>query len=153
MRIEWNIQKKRGNVRPVLTYSVTLDNYEIDLCLPMVRVESRIPVPPESFMSHCWPEANERNDWVPKSFYLLQTPSHKTGFLNERLVLPWRRDNAYPEVDAGFRLLRQTFEEMLRQSSDSAPMDEKKVLETTTVAKQRIAGAFMAERILQAVKA
>jgi hypothetical protein len=151
MRIEWNIQKKRGNLRPVLTYSVTLDPYEMDLCLAMVRIISKIPVPPEAYAAHCWPGSNERGTWTPHKFYPLSTPSHKTGTLEERLILPWREDNSYPEVEAGFETLRIKFEEMLEQASDSAPMDQHGALGTSTVARQRIAGAFFAERMLQAV--
>lgn len=152
MRIEWKIEKKRGNLRPKLTYSTTLDEYETNLCLPMVRIDSTIPKPPQSFASHCWPGENERAQWVPDAFYQLSTPSHKTGDLNETMTLPWRENNAYPEVEASLAQLQMAFEEMLQASSASDPINIGNEMETTTAAKQQIASAFLAERILQAAK-
>lgn len=152
MRIEWSIEKKRGNLRPKLTYEVTLDDYEKSLCLPMVRVQSDIPEPPESFVPHCWPDEHERGSWTPGVFYQLSTPSYKTGYLSETLTLPWRPDNQYPEVEHGFADLRDAFEDMLKDSSDSAPLSMSGELETTMAAKRQIASAFLAERILQGIK-
>lgn len=152
MRIEWTLEKKRGNLRPKLIYTTELDAYERGLCLPMVRIETTIPEPPESFASHCWPGEHERSDWTPDRFHRLATPSHKTGFLTETLTLPWREDNRYPEVEAGLSALQRAFETMLQAASASEPMTLGGELETTTAAKQQIASAFLAERIVQAAK-
>lgn len=152
MRLEWKIEKKRGNLRPRLTYSVDLDEYERNLCLPMVRVDTTIPEPPESFTPHCWPGEHERNGWQPDRHYQLSTPSHKTGTLSATLTLPWRADNRYPEVEAGLDALRAAFEAQLQASSGSEPMALSGTMETTTAAKQQIASAFLAERILQSAK-
>ena len=46
MHIEWNITKRRGNIRPILHYTVTLEEHERELALPFIRVVSTIPEPP-----------------------------------------------------------------------------------------------------------
>ena len=48
MHIEWNITKRRGNIRPVLHYTVTLEEHERELALPFIRVVSTIPETPDS---------------------------------------------------------------------------------------------------------
>ena len=45
MHIEWNITKRRGNIRPILHYTVTLEEHERELALPFIRVVSTIPEP------------------------------------------------------------------------------------------------------------
>lgn len=151
MNIEWTIIKKRGNFRPLLEYTVSLTEFECSLCLSGVRVESTIPKPPESSWSHCWPGQNERGDWTPTQFHLLMTPSHKDGTTSARLKLPWREDNAYPEVEASFALLRTAFERALAHALDSAPMHVRGRLETSEPMRQAVAPALAAQRILRAV--
>jgi hypothetical protein len=149
MNIEWSITKKRGNLRPVLQYTIALTEFEKSLGMPAVRIESTIPKPPDAGWTHCWPGENERGDWTPSDFYLLMSPSHRTAKLEEALKLPWRKDNAYPEVEESFETLRQAFEEALVKASGSEPMDITGRMETSNSAKRDIAPAFAAERILQ----
>lgn len=151
MNIEWSITKKRGNLRPVLRYSATLTAFEKSLCVPAVRIESAIPRPPEAGWVHCWPGQHERGDWTPVEFYSLLTPSHSKGEYSERITLPWRADNAYPEVERAFQDLRDAFERMLERTLESLPMNEQGRLETSSAAKRLIAPAFAAERFLRAV--
>ncbi|MFO7596169.1 MAG: hypothetical protein R6W92_07455 [Desulfocurvibacter africanus] len=153
MDIEWSITKKRGNMRPILNYSIILSEFEKDLGMLAVRVESTIPKPPDAGWTHCWPGQNERGDWRPEEFYLLMTPSHKTGKASETLKLPWRQDNAYPEVEQSFMQLREAFERVLVETADSPPMRASGNLETSGNAKRAVAPAFAAGRILQVVKA
>jgi hypothetical protein len=80
------------------------------------------------------------------------TPSHKTGEHAETLKLPWRADNAYPEVERAFVDLRAAFEDVLATSCASGPMDERGELESTTRARRHLAPAVLAGRFLQAVK-
>lgn len=61
MNIKWNITKKRGNVRPVLTYTIVLDEHEKALALPPLRLTSEIPEPEESWQEHCYPGQYERS--------------------------------------------------------------------------------------------
>lgn len=152
MNIEWSISKQRGNFRPVLTYSIALSEFEVGLGVPAVRVESAIPKPPDLGWTHCWPGQNERGSWTPSEWHTLMTPSHKSKELTERLKLPWRENNAYPEVEESFLALRDAFERVLTETSQSKPLLEKGRLETSGLAKAKIAPAFAAERILQVVK-
>ncbi|GAB7081088.1 hypothetical protein [Megalodesulfovibrio paquesii] len=153
MRIEWTIIKGRGNLRPVLQYTVTLSEFEISLAVPMLQVESGIPKPPDAGWNFCWPGQNERSDWTPSEFHVLVTPNHRSGKNTESLKLPWRASNEYPEVEAGFMALRQAFEEMLTETSRSQPMQVQGRLETSGEAKKQLAPAVVAARILHAVKA
>ncbi len=153
MNIEWSITKKRGNLRPVCTFTISLGEFELELGMPAVRIESTIPKPPDSSWTHCWPGQNERGPWTPTEYYLLMTPSHKTGTVTERIKLPWREDNSYPEVEESFTALRDAFERVLAASANSVPMDMKGRLETSGTTKRIIAPACVAERFLRAVQA
>jgi hypothetical protein len=152
MQIEWSIEKKRGNYRPVLIATANLNDFECGLCLPAVRVESTIPKPPEASWSHCWPGQNERGGWTPVERYLLTTPSHKERSSMQRLKLPWREDNSYPEVEESFALLRAAFEEALAHALQSAPMSLCGSMEVTPAMRRTLAPAFAAQRILRAVE-
>lgn len=151
MKIEWSIEKKRGNYRPILQYRAVLNELERSLGLAAVAVESNIPKPPEASWSYCWPGQNERSTWTPSGFYLLLTPSHKDGQRSDSLKLPWREDNVYPEVGESFALLRLAFESALAQALASPAMAEKGALETSPAMRQAMAPAFAAQRILKVV--
>ena len=122
MKIEWNIVKKRGNYRPVLHYTAVLNEFERSLCLPAVQVKSTIPKPPEAGWTFCWPGQNERGPWTPADWYYLMTPSHKDGKTSDSLKLPWRADNAYPEVEGFFHRVAHGFEAALSEALESAPL-------------------------------
>ena len=169
MRIEWKITKKRGNLRPELTYCVTLEEYEKALALPPLRVLSSIPKPQDSWQEYCYPgqlerecEREDRQDRLcggesskPKDgkkaaeYYELEIPSHKGRSWPQSLRLPWRADNSYPEVEASFIELRRAFEEELAKAGASQPMKEENSLQSTEAAKTAIAPAVLAERFLQ----
>lgn len=151
MNIEWKIEKKLGNYRPLLHYTVTLSEFECGLCLPVVRVQSVIPKPPEASWSYCWPGQNERGQWIPSDWHQLMTPSHKDKNASQILKLPWREDNDYPEVEESFILLRDAFEEALAKAVQSAPMSLSGRLENTSAMRRTIAPAFAAGRILRAL--
>ena len=91
MHIEWNITKRRGNIRPVLHYTVTLEEHERELALPFIRVVSTIPEPPDSWQEFCYPGQHERAE-NPASgkTYDLEIPSHKGRLWKQSLRLPWR---------------------------------------------------------------
>jgi len=152
MNINWTIHKKRGNHRPVLEYSISLTAFERELAVPAVRIESPIPKPPDAGWTHCWPGQNERGQWTPSEFHPLMTPTHRQGEVGEALRLPWREDNAYPEVEAGFMALREAFERALAEASGSAPLDCRGCLETSAGTRRAIAPAVAADRILRAVR-
>lgn len=152
MNIVWNITKKRGNLRPVLNYTTTLTEFEKSIAMPAVRITSTIPRPPDVGWQHCWPGENERGQWTPAEFHLLMTPSYRSGSLTESLKLPWRENNAYPEVEASFLVLREAFEHVLATSANSKAMQVQGRLETSGLARKSIAPAVAAQRILKVVK-
>ncbi|MHC1789302.1 hypothetical protein [Solidesulfovibrio sp.] len=149
MRITWNIEKKRGNLRPELSYDVVLEGHEKALALPYVRIDSTIPEPAASWQAHCYPHELERAGHAPAGVYQLATPNHAAGTLRQSLRLPWRADNAYPEVEASFRELRRAFEAALAAAHDSHPMDERGELALSASLKREMAPALMAERLLR----
>lgn len=152
MNIQWSITKKRGNLRPLLNYTITLNEFEKGLAMPAVRIESTIPKPPDAGWEHCWPGQNERAPWTPAEFHLLMTPSHRAGETTGQVKLPWRESNEYPEVKQSFLALRDAFETALAQAAASAPLHEEDTLEASSAAKKTIAPAYAAERLLQVVK-
>ena len=127
MHIEWNITKRRGNIRPVLHYTVTLEEHERELALPFIRVVSTIPEPPDSWQEFCYPGQHERAE---------NPASGKTY------------ENDYPEVEQSFKKLRDAFEAELKAAYGSLPMDESNSLETSFDARRFIAPGILAERFL-----
>ncbi len=148
MRIEWSIDKKRGNLRPILSYTVALEEHEKALALPSVCIESSIPEPADSWQEHCHPGQCERAGLPSKGFYRLESPSHQGRSHPQTLRLPWREDNAYPEIEASFAILRDALEKELAAAYASAPMREHGSLRTGASAKAHIAPGVLAERLL-----
>ena len=152
MRIEWNIEKKRGNLRPSLTYSVTLEEYEKALALPPVSIVSTVPKPEEERQDYCYPCQYERSltpKAEPREYHTLEVPSHKGHTWVRSLRLPWRQDNEYPEVEASFLLLREAFERELAAAHASLPISLDKNLESSRPARAAIAPTVLAERFLR----
>ena len=155
MRIEWNIEKKRGNLRPSLTYSVSLEDHEKALALPPVSVMSTIPKPEEERQDYCYPGQYERSgkpDSERGEYHTLEVPSHRGHSWVRSLRLPWRRDNDYPEVEASFLILREAFERELAAAHSSLPLRLDNSLETSRPARAAIAPAVLAERFLRIAK-
>lgn len=149
MRIEWKIDKKRGNLRPTITYTVSQDEHEKVLALPPVRIASTIPKPEQHWEEHCYPGRFERAGRGDSGeLHELETPSHRGRPWPQTLRLPWRENNSYPEVEESFLMLRDAFEEALRAANASLPMQEEHSLETTDAAKAAIAPGALAERFL-----
>ncbi len=150
MKIQWKIEKKRGNIRPVLKYSFVIESYERSLALPPIRVCSSIAEPVDSWQEHCYPQSHERAvDPQYKGFYSLEINSHKGKTWEQSLRLPWREDNAYPEVEASFELLREAFEQELLRADASLPMEEEHHLQITNSTQQSVATSVLAEKFLQ----
>ncbi|MCJ2163370.1 MULTISPECIES: hypothetical protein [unclassified Pseudodesulfovibrio] len=151
MKIEWTIQKKRGNHRPVLNYSIELEQFEIDLVVPQVVLESAIARPPSAWRSFCYPDQDERAgaglDW-----YRLMTPSHSMKRFSESLTLPWRApDSEFLDIKMAFERLRADFELILKNAHDSAPLDVVENLELTQGTRKHIATGVVSARFLSAV--
>lgn len=149
MKLIWNIDKKRGNFRPVLTYRVELEDWERQLATPPLRMLSSIPEPPQSWQEHCYPGEGERAA-VPATLgcYELEIPPHKGRFGSTSLRLPWREDNHYPEVEASFQALRQAFEAELGRTCASLPMRESGSLQLRPATLRAVAPGILAARLL-----
>ncbi len=153
MKIQWKIEKKRGNLRPTLTYSFIIENYEKSLALPPIRICSTIAEPIDSWQEHCYPNTNERAATPSyKGHYNLEIVSHKGKVWAQSLRLPWREDNTYPEVETSFELLRKAFEEELLRADASQPMEEVYDLAITSQAAQNLAPTVFAEKFLHFAK-
>jgi hypothetical protein len=152
MRITWHIDKKRGNHRPVLAYTVVLEGHEKGLALPYVRITSTIPEPPSAWQLHCHPGEHERAGLPPAGFYLLDTPSHSMKGLDRTLRLPWREDNGYPEVEESFLALRRAFEAALAEAHASGPMDVRGELAVSAGLRRELAPSLLADRLLRLAK-
>ncbi|MHC1710950.1 MAG: hypothetical protein AB9872_02180 [Solidesulfovibrio sp.] len=149
MLITWDIKKTRGNLRPELRYNVVLEGHEKALALPYVRIASTIPEPPASWQTHCYPGEYERSGLPSVGYYALATPSHAMHQTGQSLRLPWRDDNAYPEVEESFRELRRAFEKALAAAHASEPMSVHGELVLSTVLRRDMAPALMADKLLQ----
>lgn len=150
MQITWKISKKRGYLRPMLTYGISLEEHEKALALPPMRIKSHIPEPLDSWQEHCYPGQHERAD--PPALgemYDLDVPSHKGRLWPQSVRLPWREDNNYPEVEASFRLLREVFERELSKAYASQPMALEAGLESTPEARLRVAPGVLGERLVR----
>lgn len=149
MRISWKIEKKRGNLRPLLSYNVTLEEHEKALALPPIRIVSSIPKPDEHWQEFCYPNTYERRETQKHAgFHELEVPSHKGHSWAQTLRLPWRSSNEYPEIDASFSQLRDAFELELKSAYASTPLELENSLETSDGAKEEIAPGVLAERFL-----
>jgi hypothetical protein len=151
MHIEWTIHKRAGHLRPKLHYAVTLEDFEVELAVPMVRITSTIPKPPDAGQHYVWPGTKECGRETPEQVYDLCTPSHKTGHRREMLMLPMRRGNDYPEIEASFRELRRVYEQALLDAYANSAFETRGNLGMTSATKQRIAPSVAARRFLAVV--
>ena len=150
MHIEWKITKKRGYFRPVLHYSVRLEDHEKALALPIVSIVSTIPQPEEERQDYCYPGLFERAaEYEPTRFYTLEAPSHKGHSWTRSLTLPWRNNNQYPEVEQSFQRLRDALEAEIERADQSHPMDQNGSVQTSKAAKVMLAPNLLAERFLR----
>jgi len=132
MIVSYHIFKKRGFHRPMLSIRITLSGAEADLSPLVPKFDTGIPQPskkyskyPDSKMSRTEREhyLKERNDegertWVADiSFY--------NNRWEEKLYLPIRESNEYPEVIEGIHKIRNAVKEALIKAYKSAPIDVK----------------------------
>jgi len=151
MKIHWEINKKRGNHRPVLKYEIELEQFEVDLAVPQVVLDAAIARPPSSWRSYCYPGEDERGG-AAMDWYRLMTPSHTNQRVAESLTLPWREfSNGFVDVKAAFERLRGNFELVLKNAYDSAPLDVVESFELTEETRKRIVCGVATARILSAV--
>ncbi len=149
MKIKWNINKKRGNFRPVLEYSIELENFECELAVEQVATQSTIPCPPGSWSASCLPGKSERAG-EECGVHRIYTPDYKTARAEGRLILPWRESGDYPEVEESFLKLRDEFEHKLKAAYDSLPIDNGGVLELSVETRRHLAAGLVSKRFLEA---
>lgn len=149
MIIKWNIVKKRGNFRPVLDYSIELENFEKELAVEQVVIQSTIPSPPSSWSASCLPGKFERNG-EDCSVYQIYTPDYKKAIAEGKFILPWREDGIFPEVEKSFRKLRLEFESKLKAAYDSLPINESGQLDLSEETRRHIACGLVSRKFLEA---
>jgi len=150
MHIEWKITKKRGYMRPILQYSVRLEEHEKALALPIVSIVSTIPQPEEERQNYCYPGLFERaQGYTPTRFHTLEAPSHKGHSWTRSLTLPWRETNEYPEVEESFQRLRAALEAEIERADNSQPMSVSGSVQSSAAAKVMLAPNLLAERFLR----
>ena len=149
MRIQWTIEKKRGNFRPLLTYTITMESFEIDLAVSALNIKSLIPRIPNAREAYCLPGEDERSaSWEPARYHYLSIPS--VTYLKDRTIektirLPFRESGEYPEVEASFEALRTAYEEIVKEAYGHGAIFEQDEMdlspETRTVIAAKVAGA------------
>ena len=149
MKLHWTITKARGNLRPLLTYSIELEPWERRLATPPLRIPSSIPEPPDSWQEYCYPDQLERAGQSGPGCYALDIPPHKGGHGSTSLRLPWRADNEYPEVAASFARLRDAYEQELARAYASAPMNQSQSLRVRSPLLRETAPGILGQRILE----
>ncbi len=150
MILEWKIIKKSGHMRPKLRYHVRLEGFEKELAVPMVRITSTIPKPPDLWQGHVWPGTNEQAPVYEPEYYDIFTPSHKTAELEEVLILPMRENRQYPEVEESFLNLRRAYEDALVAAYENSAFEQEGRLELSLPTKRLMAPQAAAVRFLKA---
>ena len=149
MRIKWQIKKKRGNFRPTLNYTITLESFEKNLAIHSVGLETQIPELPSAHKSYCLPGENERHPlWSPKRFHWIQVPYFKTGRVSEFIRLPFRESRDYPEVEESFRELRRIYEEKVCEAYGQSPFEQNGSLDITPSTQKKVAARVTADRLM-----
>jgi len=149
MKINWQIKKKRGNFRPRLIYTITLESFEKKLAIHAVQVESHIPMIPSSHLSYCLPGQHERSlSWKPDRYHVFQVPYFKDGYINGFLRLPFKNSGQYPEVVSSFKKLREEYEKKVRSVYAHPPLEQTGRLGISDDTRSRIASRVTADRLL-----
>ncbi|WP_020588298.1 hypothetical protein [Desulfobacter curvatus] len=149
MKINWQIKKKRGNFRPRLTYTISLESFEKELAIHAVRIESDIPMIPGSHLSYCLPGEHERSpSWKPDRYHVFQVPYFKDGYSDGFIRLPFKDSGQYPEVASSFRKLREEYEKKVRSVYEQSPLEQTGSLDISDDTRSRIASKVTADRLL-----
>lgn len=149
MKIDWQIQKKRGNFRPRLKYTITLESFEKELAIHAVWIESQIPVIPNSHLSYCMPGEHERSlSWKPDRYHVFQVPYFKDGYMDGFIRLPFKESGEYPEVASSFEKLREEYEKKVRKAYAHPPLEQTGSLDISDDTRTRIASTVTANRLL-----
>lgn len=152
MRIQWSIDKKRGNFRPTLTYTITLEPFEKELAVNALTVKSLIPRIPHARRPFCLPGEDERTGaWVPERYHYLCIPSApylKDNEIKNVIRLPFREEGEYPEVEDSFEVLRHAYEKIVKQAYGHGPISRQGDMEMTPETKRTIAAKIARAKLL-----
>ena len=151
MEITWKLNKKRGYFRPVLDYKIVLSKDEIDLGIPPLKVDTKIPKPLNSWESHCFPEKNERAGLIDESTYEITTPCFKNPSTASRAVLVWKENNDYSDVEKGMEIVRDRMEKEILKAQKSLPIKKNGVVQFSPDFREKGTPVIAAERFLKAV--
>ncbi len=125
MEISWNIIKSRGNFRPVVKYKIILEENEARLGIPPLKVDSEIRKPLVSWERHCFPGKNERAGLYADENYIVITPGFKNPESTGEMIIPWKENNNYCEVENCFIKVRNRIEDEILSAKNSLPLNEK----------------------------
>lgn len=149
MKISWKIDKKRGNYRAGLSYTITLEEYERELAVHAVNMCSFIPIIPDSEQNYCLPGRNERSpDWQADSYHYINVPYFKMGDLSNFIRLPFKESGCYPEVEQSFIKLRHIYEEVVKEAYGWEPVNHQDELDISKETKKHIAARVTAGKML-----
>ncbi len=149
MKITWNIEKKRGNYRPSLTYTIELEQFEKDLAVQTVNIKSTIPMIDGSHLNYCLPDEYERVEgWQPADFHWISVPHFTRGTLREHLRLPFREDGEYPEIEQSFARLREKFEAIVQEAYHQKPISITGEMDITSETRKAVAASLAAKKML-----
>jgi len=149
MRINWKIKKKRGNHRPTLSYTIILEEYEMELAVDAVNIESAIPRINDPHQSHCRPDSNEReHGWEPVGYHYISVPYFKTGSSTGFIRLPFRESDHYPEVEESFSMLRDAYEEVVNDAYAWEPIDREGELDISEETRKNIVAGVTSQKLL-----
>jgi len=156
VKIEWEIKKKRGNWRPVLTYSAQWEEWEQNLAPGEITIITKIPVPKDHYKHYCPPGQYERAE--PPEYKEMDNKTRYWCFIcpisREEIRLPWRpgAQPEYPEVEEAFLALREAAEKAVQEALASEGWEKTGTLDMSPEYKKAVAGYVTARRMLEGVK-
>ena len=149
MRIKWTITKKRGNFRPHLNYTITLETFEKDLAVNALTIKSLIPRIPNPSRAFCMPGEDERDpSWTANDYHYMSVPYFKTGEVREFIRLPFWESGHHPEVEGSFSLLRQAYEEVVKQAYNFGPISENGEMDISAATQKAVAARVAGAKLL-----
>lgn len=149
MRITWKLDKKRGNYRPTLTYTMVLEDFEREMAVDSINILSLLPKINNSHEAYCLPGTHERVEgWQPRDYHFISTPYFKDGQAKGSLRLPFRESGEYPEIVESFALLTHRHEARVRETYGWQPLAKRGELDLSDETREAIAATLTARKLL-----
>ncbi|PIE69645.1 MAG: hypothetical protein CSA21_01215 [Deltaproteobacteria bacterium] len=79
---------------------------------------------------------------------MISVPFYREGELEGFFRLPFRESGEYPEVEESFLLLREKYEQIIREAYAHEPIDIRGELDLSAETKKAIAAKLTAKKIL-----